>query len=206
MKVLLMNGSPRKDGCTYTALSEVEKSLNEEGIDTELVQIGNKGVRGCIACHKCTELHKCAFNDIVNDVALKMQSCDGFIVGSPVHYAAAGGDIASMLDRLFFSSGRTMAGKVGSAVVSARRAGTTAALEQLNKYFMISNMILVGSQYWNMVHGATASDVEKDLEGMQTMRILGKNMAWLLKSIQAGKDAGIHMPQKEKRVYTNFIR
>ncbi len=206
MKVLLVNGSPRKDGCTYTALSEVEKSLNEEGIDTELVQIGNKGVRGCIACNKCIELHKCAFNDIVNDIALKMQSCDGFIVGSPVHYAAAGGDIASMLDRLFFSGGRTMAGKVGSAVVSARRAGTTAALEQLNKYFMISNMILVGSQYWNMVHGMTAADVAQDIEGLQTMRTLGKNMAWLLKSIQAGKDAGLTPPQRETKIHTHFIR
>jgi multimeric flavodoxin WrbA len=206
MKVLLINGSPRPSGCTYTALREVEKTLAENGIETELMQMGKQAVQGCIACGKCSELHnRCVFDDSVNEALEKMETADGLIVGSPVYYASANGSISAFLDRMFFA-GECFANKPGAAIVSARRAGTTAALDQLNKYFTICNMPLVSSCYWNMVHGNTPEEVVKDLEGMRIMRTLGRNMAWLLHCIEAGKAAGIAPPVREDGPATNFIR
>ena len=208
MKVLLINGSPKAKGCTYTALCEVAKELENENIETEIFHIGNKPIRGCTACGGCSRTNsgKCVFNDDTVNIALeKAKEADGFVFGSPVHYAGASGQITSFLDR-FFYAGDGFQYKPGAAIVSCRRGGATAAFEQLNKYFTISNMPIVSSQYWNMVHGNTPEEVKQDLEGMQTMRTLGKNMAWLLKSIQAGKEAGITLPEKEPRAITNFIR
>ena len=208
MKVLLINGSPKVNGCTYTALSEISKELNKENIETEIFHIGNNSIRGCIGCGNCKTTHKCVFNDDIVNIAIeKVKEADGLILGSPVHYASASGAITSFLDRLFYAyGGKFLSNKPGAAIVSCRRGGSTAAFEQLNKYFTISNMPIVSSQYWNMVHGNTPEEVKKDLEGMQTMRVLGKNMAWLLKCIQAGKEAGINIPEKEEKVMTNFIR
>lgn len=208
MKVLLINGSPKANGCTYTALSEIANELEKENIETEIFHIGNKPIRGCIGCGGCYTTNKCVFNDdVVNDGIEKVKKADGIILGSPVHYAAASGAITSFLDRLFYAYGdKFLAHKPGAAIVSCRRGGSTAAFEQLNKYFTISNMPIVSSQYWNIVHGNTPEEVKQDLEGMQTMRVLGQNMAWLLKSIQSGKEAGIKLPEKEPRAMTNFIR
>ncbi len=208
MKVLLINGSPRLKGCTYTALCELAKELEKENIETEIFHIGNKPIRGCMACGGCykNDSNKCVFNDDVVNIALeKAKEADGFIFGSPVHYAGASGEITSFLDR-FFYAGSGFEYKPGAAIVSCRRGGSTAALDQLNKYFTISQMPIVSSQYWNMVHGNTPEEVKQDLEGMQVMRTLGKNMAWLLKCIQAGKESGITLPEKEERARTNFIR
>lgn len=208
MKVLLINGSPKSQGCTYTALSEITKELEKENIETEIFHLGNKPIRGCTACGGCHKNGdgKCVFNDdVVNAFLEKAIEADGFIFGSPVHYAAPSGTITSFLDRVFFAGGSTFQLKPGAAIVSCRRGGSTAAFDQLNKYFTISNMPVVSSQYWNMVHGNTPEEVKQDLEGMQTMRVLGRNMAWLLKSIEAGKKAGISSPEKEPRVATNFI-
>ncbi|AAK81273.1 multimeric flavodoxin WrbA [Clostridium acetobutylicum] len=208
MKVLLINGSPHAKGCTYTALSEVAKALEEENIETEIFQIGTKPVRGCIGCGTCSKTGsgKCVFDDDTLNAGLeKAKTADGFIFGSPVHYAAASGALTSFLDR-FFYAGKDFAYKPGAAIVSCRRGGAAAAFDQLNKYFTIANMPIVSSQYWNMVHGNTPEEVKQDLEGMQTMRTLGKNMAWLLKSIQAGKEAGVKLPEKEQTIRTNFIR
>lgn len=208
MKVLLINGSPNEKGCTYTALSEVAKTLEEEGVGTEFFNLGKKPIRGCTACGNChrTGSGKCVFDDDAVNVALeKAEEADGFIFGSPVHYASADGFITSFLDRFFFA-GEAYMYKPGAAVVSCRRAGSTAALDQLNKYFTISSMPVVSSQYWNMVHGNTPDEVRQDLEGMQTMRVLGRNMAWLLKSLEAGRRAGIELPKQEDRYMTNFIR
>jgi multimeric flavodoxin WrbA len=206
MKVLLLNGSPHNDGCTYTALCEVAKALNEEGIETEIIQIGDKAIRGCIACRSCKEKGYCVFDDIVNGVIEKAKTADGFIFGSPVYYSGINGTMKSFLDRLFFSGSQYLAYKPGAGVVSARRAGTVAAWQQLNLYFTINNMPVVSSQYWNMVHGNTAEEVLQDKEGLQIMRVLGQNMAWLLKSIEAGEKAGIEKPKPEPRERTNFIR
>ncbi len=208
MKVLLINGSPRANGCTFTALGEIGKTLKEEGVDFEIYQVGNKPVPGCIACGKCSDgSRQCVFNDGVNEILKRVNEIDGLILGSPVHYASASGAISSFLDRLFFASAGAFAYKPGAAIVSARRAGTTAALDQLNKYFTISKMPVVSSQYWNMVHGSTPEDVSKDLEGLQVMRVLARNMAWMLKCFEAGKKAGIKYPQEESQRYrTNFIR
>lgn len=206
MKVLLINGSPHAKGCTYTALQEVASALNRQGVETEFFQVGVKPVSGCLGCNKCRELGKCIINDPVNEFTAKAAGFDGLIFGSPVHYAAASGAITPFMDRAFYSGGRHMAFKPGAAVVSCRRAGSTAALDQLNKYFTISNMPVVSSQYWNMVHGFTPDDVRQDAEGMQTMRTLGNNMAWLLQCLRAGKAAGIELPEREERVWTNFIR
>lgn len=208
MKVLLINGSPRTKGCTYTALCEVAMELEKENIDTEIFHIGSKPIRGCTACGGCygENSGKCVFNDDSVNIALeKAKEVDGFVFGSPVHYAGASGQITSFLDR-FFYAGDGFGYKPGAAIVSCRRGGSTAAFEQLNKYFTISNMPIVSSQYWNMVHGNTPEEIKQDLEGMQTMRTLGRNMAWLLKSIHAGKEAGIALPNKEQRIATNFIR
>jgi multimeric flavodoxin WrbA len=206
MKVLLVNGSPHKKGCTYTALSEVASALEKDGVAAEIFWLGIDPVAGCRGCGSCRSTGRCILNDSVNATAEKVSEFDGFVFGSPVHYAAASGFITPFLDRLFYSAGKRFAGKPGAAVVSCRRAGSTAALEQLNKYFTICNMPVAPSQYWNMVHGNNPDEVRKDLEGMQTMRTLGQNMAWLLKCIAAGKAAGVDLPAYEARVATNFIR
>lgn len=209
MKVLLLNGSSNEHGCTYTALTEAAQALNKEGVETEIIQIGKQAVRDCIGCGACAKLeNQCVFSDdLVNEVLKKAKEADGFIFGTPVYYAHPSGRILSFLDRLFYAAdGDTFAYKPGAAVASARRAGTTASLDVLNKYFTISKMPVVSSQYWNMVHGNTPEEVLQDGEGLQIMRTLGKNMAWLLKCIEAGKAAGIHTPQEENRIRTNFIR
>lgn len=207
MKVLLVNGGPHKEGCTYTALCEVAKTLNEEGIETEIFWIGNKPVGGCIACNTCVNTGKCAFDDVVNQCREKANEADGFVFGSPVHYAAASGNMTAFMDRLFYSGGnKTFYLKPAAAVVSARRAGTTAALDQLNKYFTIKEMPIVSSRYWNMVHGATAEQVKEDAEGLYTMRVLGRNMAYMLHCQEAARNAGVALPKQETPVFTNFIR
>jgi len=205
MKVLLINGSPNAKGCTYTALAEVARTLHEAGVTTELVQVGNRDIRGCIACRKCRTTGECAFDDIVNEVAPKLAECDGLVIGSPVYYASANGTLVSFLDRLFYSTSFDKTMKVGAAVVSARRGGTTATFDQLNKYFTISGMPVASSQYWNMVHGRTPEDVLADQEGCQIMRTLGRNMAFLIKGIALAKDK-YGLPEQEARVTTNFIR
>lgn len=205
MKVILINGSPNARGCTYTALSEVAQTLEDEGIETEIIHVGHKDIRGCIGCRKCKALGKCIFNDIVNEVAPKFKECDGIVIGSPVYFASANGTLISFVDRLFYSMTEDKTMKVGAAVVSARRAGNTATFDEINKYFTISQMPVVSSQYWNMVHGNNAEEVKQDLEGLQTMRTLGRNMAFLIKSIHLGKEK-YGLPEKEESVHTNFIR
>lgn len=206
MKVLLLNGSPHDKGCTYTALCEAGKALKENGIETEIFQMGTEPVAGCIACGACLKSGKCFRNDKVNVFIEKAKDTDGFIFGTPVYYAGAAGQISSFLDRAFYGRTSIFAGKPGAAVVSCRRGGATAAFDQINKYFTISKMPVVSSQYWNQVHGNKPEDVLKDLEGMQTMRTLGNYMAWLLKCIDAGKKAGINKPEDEAQIKTNFIR
>lgn len=210
MKVLLVNGSPHEEGCTYTALMEVADTLNKEGIDTELFWIGNKPLGGCIACKVCVEKKKCVFSDRVNECLEIAGDFDGYIFGTPVHWAAASGQITSFLDRLFyadFNGGRkSFYLKPAAAVISARRAGTTATYDQINKYFGLLQMPIVSSKYWNMVHGTNPEEVKKDLEGLQTMRILGRNMAFFLKCKEAGLKAGIQYPEQEPGIFTNFIR
>lgn len=206
MKVLLLNGSPHEKGCTYTALSEVAGALESCGVSAEILWLGRDAGTGCAGCGACARLGKCVIDDVVNTAAEKARDCDGFIIGSPVHYAAASGQATGVMDRLFRSAGDALRLKPAAAVVSARRAGTTAALEQLNKYFMINEMPVVSSRYWNMVHGARSEDVAQDEEGMSVMRTLGRNMAWLLRSIEAGRAAGVEPPEQEPPVKTNFIR
>lgn len=203
MKVLILNGSPRSHGCTARALEEVEKTLHEEGIETETVLVGNKDVRGCIACRSCASTGKCVFDDIVNEIAPKFESADGIIIGTPVYYAGSNGTILSLLDRLFFSTHFDKSMKVGASVISSRRAGSTSAYDEVNKYFGICSMPIATSTYWNEVHGSKAEDVEKDKEGLQTMRNLGRNMAFLMKSIQLGKEK-YGLPKNEKDTFTNF--
>lgn len=207
MKVLLLNGSTRKNGCTFTALSEVAKTLNEENIKTEILQMGGASVRDCIACGKCTELGKCVFNDdIVNILIEKAKTADGFVFGSPVYYAHPTGQIQAVLDRAFYAATSYFEHKPAATVISARRGGTTASFDVLNKYFMVSQMPVISSTYWNMVHGRTPEDVKQDLEGLQTMRNLARNMAYILKCIELGKQHGIIAPKAETEVWTNFIR
>jgi len=206
MKVLLINGSPHKEGCTFTALNEVAKTLEKNGIETEILYLGVKPIAGCIACGKCFEQKKCFIDDKVNEILARSDEFDGLVIGSPVYYAGPSGQIRAFLDRLFYAGGRRFAGKPGAAVVSCRRGGATAAFDQLNKYFTISSMPIVSSQYWNQVHGAYAEQVLQDEEGLQTMRTLGNNMAWLLKCIQLGKENGITLPDREPPVWTNFVR
>ena len=206
MKVLILNGSPHANGCTYTALCEVAAALEAEGMETEMIQVGTKPVSGCLGCGACIKTGKCVIDDVVNEFIEKAKEADGFVFGSPVHYAGASGAITSFMDRAFYGKAAIYADKPAAAIVSCRRGGATAAFEQLNKYFTISNMPIVSSQYWNMVHGNTPEQVRQDLEGLQTMRTLGKNMAWLLKCIEAGKAAGIAKPEREAKVATNFIR
>lgn len=206
MKVLMINGSPHEAGCTFTALSEISGSLAKEGIDSEIIWLGKEAVLSCTACVACRKLGKCVYDDIVNEAAKKCAEADGFVFGSPVHYAGASGAVTSFLGRLFYSSGRLLQYKPAAAVASCRRSGITSTLDQLNKFITINNMPLVSSQYWSGVHGYTPDEVRRDLEGMQTMRTIGRNMAWLLKSIDAGKAAGVSLSEGEERVMTSFIR
>lgn len=206
MKVLLVNGSPKPKGCTYTALLEIKNEFEKEGIDAEIFHIGSKPIAGCLGCKACAKLGKCVQEDIVNEALEKFLEADGFVFGTPVHYAAASGSITSFLDRMFYSNGKKFADKPGACIVSCRRGGATAAFDQLNKYFTISNMPVISSQYWSMVHGNTPEEVVQDIEGMQTMRVLAKNMSWLLKCIEAGDKAGIQRPQREAKINTNYIR
>ena len=211
MKVILVNGSPNKNGCTYTALCEVEKTLNEADIETEIFWIGTKPIIGCTACMKCREKGKCTFDkDVVNEFTEKAYEADGFIFGSPVYYAGATGAITSFLDRAFFSNSQghgleAFKHKPASVICSARRGGTTATYDQLNKYLGISQMPIISSFYWNMVHGNTPEEVKQDLEGLATMRQLGRNMAFFLKCIEAGKKEGL-VPEEEPKIAFNFIR
>ena len=207
MKVLLVNGSPHKSGCTNRALEEVAATLQKEGIETEMFWIGNKPIGGCIACKRCIQTGKCVFDDVVNTCREKAYEADGFVFGSPVHYAAASGNMTAFLDRLFYSAPKeTFCRKPAAVVTSARRAGTTAAYEQLLKYPGIMEMPIVSSCYWNNVHGSCPEDVQKDEEGLRTMRVLGRNMAWLLRCIAAGTAAGVPAPRQEPMARTNFIR
>ena len=206
MKALLINGSPRANGCTYTALTELKKTLETEEIQVELLHVGHENIRGCIACRKCHETGKCVFNDVVNEVVPKLAAADAFVIGCPVYFSSPAGGAISFLDRLFFSSlGTDLTMKVGAAVVTCRRGGNTAAFDVLNKYFTITGMPIASSQYWNMVYGGRAEEVKQDAEGLQTMRTLGRNMAFLMKSIQLGKEK-FGLPQKETPIFTNFHR
>ena len=205
MKVLLVNGSPNKEGCTFTALSEIAKTLKEEGIESEIYWIGKKAIAGCISCGKCFEKGRCIFDDGVNEIGARIGEFDGFVFGAPVYYSGPDGQLCAFMDRLFYSNSPKFVGKVGAAIVNARRSGTTASFERLNQYFLITNMVVPGSIYWNATHGFTPDDVRKDLEGLQTMRTLAKNIAWLIKSIDAGKKAGVAPPEYEERIFTNFI-
>ena len=202
-KVLLLNGSPHAKGCTAAALDEMVKIFSEEGIETETVQIGSKAIRGCIGCNRCGSLGKCVFDDLVNEVAPKFEAADGLVIGSPVYYGSPNGTILSFLDRLFYSTPFSKHMKVGAAVVSCRRGGNTASFDALNKYFSISSMPIAASTYWNMVHGFTAEDVAKDLEGLQTMRNLAKSMSFLIKVISDGKEK-YGCPEPERGVFTSF--
>ena len=196
MKVLMINGSPHSNGNTFLALSEMEKIFSGEGIETELVQVGNKAVRGCIACGKCAEMGRCVFDDIVNEAAAQFEACDGLVVGSPVYYASANATLIAFLTRLFYSTHFDKTMKVGASVVAARRGGLSSTFDELNKFFTISGMPLASGQYWNSIHGRAHGEAEKDLEGLQSMRTLAKNMAFLMKSIALGKEA-YGLPKKE---------
>lgn len=204
-KFLMINGSPNEYGCTYTALNEVAQTLKKHEIDSEIIYLGKKAVQGCIACMYCRKHGRCVFNDLVNELTARLSEFDGIVVGSPVYYAGPTGQICSFLDRFFFSQMGNFHNMLAASVVSCRRGGATAAFDRLNKYFTISNMMVAGSQYWNMVHGFTPEDVQKDLEGLQTMRTLGENLAWMLECIKAGKLNGIKTPEYEKAIFTNFI-
>jgi multimeric flavodoxin WrbA len=202
MKVLLINGSPNKEGCTYTALCEVAGALQKNGIDTEIFHIGTKPVYGCTGCNKCEELDRCVFDgDVLNELAARCVKADGIVIGSPVYFAGINGALSALLDRLFVSAGDKLQYKPGAAVVSVRRGGASSAFDRINKYFTISQMPVVSSQYWNNVHGFVPEHVKKDAEGLQIMRRLGANMAWLLKSIKAGEGPN---PLDEPRLVTNF--
>ncbi len=210
MNVLLVNGSPHPKGCTYTALKEVAGALNLEGIRTDFFWIGNKALSGCIDCKQCVESRVCVFHDAVNEFLEKAAEYDGFVFGSPVHWGAACGGMTSFMDRAFYADfcgrGNRFWLKPAAAVVSARRAGTTATIDQMNKYFSLMQMPIITSRYWNIVHGAKPEDVQKDIEGLQTMRFLGRNMAYFLKCMEAGKQLAVPRPQHETVVFTNFIR
>ncbi|MCH5272521.1 MAG: flavodoxin family protein [Lachnospiraceae bacterium] len=205
-KILLLNGSPNEFGCTYTALKEIADTLEKHDIKSEFLYLGKQPVAGCIACNSCGVTGVCVFRDKVNELLAKLDEYDGIVVGSPVYYAGPTGQLCAFLDRLFYCSGGRMDGKLAAAVVSCRRGGASAAFDRLNKYFTISNMNVVGSQYWNQVHGFTPEDVRKDAEGLQTMRTLAQNIAWLLKNIEAGKREGLPAPVYENRVATHFIQ
>ena len=210
MKVLLVNGSPHREGCTHTALNAVREALEQDGMETDAFWIGNKPLSGCIACHKCTVLNRCVFQDSVNDFLALAGDCDGFVFGTPVHWGGATGALTSFLDRAFYADLNGGGGrfylKPAAVVVSARRAGTTATWDQVNKYFGLMQMPIITSSYWNMVHGTSPEEVLQDLEGMQVMRVLGHNMAYFLKCMAAGAAQGVSLPPREPAVRTNFIR
>ena len=205
MKVLLLNGSPRKSGNTSIALEEMRKVFEAEGVEVEIVQVGNQAVRGCVACGGCGKLGKCVFDDVVNELAPKFEAADGLVAASPVYYASANATLIAVLDRLFYSTHFDKTMKVGASVVCARRGGCSATFDELNKYFTISNMPIASSQYWNLIHGRTQGEAATDEEGRQTMRVLARNMTFLMKSIALGKEA-FGLPETEERVATNFIR
>ncbi len=205
MKVLLINGSPNANGNTAMALREMEKVFSEQGIETEWIHVGNMAIRGCLACQTCYKNAKCAIDDVVNEVAKKFEECDGMVVGSPVYYAGANGTLTAFLDRLFYSTRFDKRMKVGAAVVAARRGGLSSTFDQLNKYFTISGMPVASGQYWNSIHGAKPGQAAEDAEGLQSMRTLANNMSFLIKSIDLGKQQ-FGLPEREKHVYTNFVR
>ncbi len=205
MKVLMINGSPHAKGNTYTALQEMEKVFAQEGVETEIVQVGNQAVRGCIACYSCYEKGRCVFDDIVNETAPKFEECDGLVIASPVYYASANATLIAFLDRLFYSTHFDKRMKVGASVVAARRGGLSATFDELNKYFTITGMPLASSQYWNSIHGRTPGEASQDAEGLQTMRTLAANMVFLMKSIALGREA-YGLPEQEAKTPTNFIR
>jgi len=202
-QVLILNGSARQHGCTAAALDEMIKVFEEEGVETELIQVGTKDIRGCISCNKCSEVGKCVFNDLVNEVASKFEEADGLVVGSPVYYGSPNGNIISFMDRLFYSTNYSKHMKVGAAVVSCRRGGNTASFDVLNKYFTISGMPVASSTYWNQVHGFTADDVRKDLEGLQTMRNLARNMSFMIKAFSDAREK-YGYPEVESGCFTSF--
>lgn len=204
MKVLLINGSPRSNGNTSIALSEVAETLESNGIETEIVSVGTRAVQGCIACRQCVEKGRCVFNDdLYNSVYGKLNTADGIVIGSPVYFAGPNGSLCALLDRLFYSAATLLQYKPAAAVAVCRRGGASATFERLNKYFTITNMVVVGSQYWNSVHGQLKGEAAQDAEGLQTMRTLGNNMAWVLANL---KDGGHPLPEKEQGIKTNFIR
>lgn len=205
MKVLMINGSPHARGNTYIALREMEKVFEQEGIETEILHIGNQAVRGCVACGSCAKAGKCVFEDAVNEAALKFEKSDGLVVASPVYYASANATLVAFLDRLFYSTHFDKTMKVGAAVAAARRGGLSATFDELNKYFTISGMPVASGQYWNSIHGAAQGEAEQDLEGLQIMRTLARNMSFLIKSIELGKEK-YGLPEKEGFCRTNFIR
>lgn len=205
-KVLLINGSPHQFGCTYTALRETADTLEKNGVETEILYLGTKPIAGCIACAKCHESGRCVFDDGVNQLLQRLDEFQGIVIGSPVYYAGPAGQLCAFLDRLFYCGENRMAGKLAAAVVSCRRGGASSAFDQLNKYFTISNMPVVPSQYWNQVHGNTPDEVRQDLEGLQTMRTLATNLAWMLRCQEAAGKAGVRKPEYEPGIATNFIR
>lgn len=204
MKVLMINGSPRENGNTAIALDEMKNVFEAEGVETEIVQVGNKSVRGCVACGRCAKLGKCVFDDIVNELAPEFEEADGLVVASPVYYASANATLVAVLDRLFYSSHFDKTMKVGASIACARRGGCSATFDELNKYFTISNMPVASSQYWNSIHGRAPGEAQQDEEGKQTMRVLARNMAFLMKSIALGKEK-YGLPEIEKHIFTNFI-
>ena len=206
MKVLLVNGSPRQFGCTYTALTEAAKQFAANGVETEIVWVGAQPVAGCTACGGCRKTGKCVFDDVVNRIIEKIDTYDGFVFGTPVYYGGPSGQILALMNRLFYTGSGKMAGKPVSAVVSCRRGGASAAFQQMNMHFMMTNMIVITSQYWNQVHGNTPEEVLQDAEGLQTMRTMAENMTYVLRCIDAGKSAGVPSPAYEPKERTNFIR
>ncbi len=204
MKVLMINGSPRENGNTAIALDEMKNVFEAEGVETEIVQVGNKNVRGCVACGRCAKLGKCVFDDVVNELAPEFEEADGLVVASPVYYASANATLVAVLDRLFYSSHFDKTMKVGASIACARRGGCSATFDELNKYFTISNMPVASSQYWNSIHGRAPGEAQQDEEGKQTMRVLARNMAFLMKSIALGKEK-YGLPEIEKHIFTNFI-
>ena len=204
MKVLILNGSPKTNGNTMTAISEMVKVFDSEGVESEVIHVGNKDIRGCVSCNSCASKGKCIFDDVVNEIAPKLEACDGLVLASPVYYASANATLIACLDRLFYSSSFDKTMKVGASIVVARRGGCSATFDELNKYFTISGMPVASSQYWNSVHGRTPGEAAKDLEGLQTMRVLAKNMTFLMKSIALGKEK-FGLPDKEEHLWTHFI-
>lgn len=206
MKVVLINGSPNEKGCTYTALKEVADELQRQGVEAEIVHIGKAPVRGCLGCGGCRKTGRCVFDDAVNTLAETLIQADGLVFGSPVFYAGISGQLKCFMDRLFYSRGAQLSGKPAAAVVSARRGGCVSAFDDINRFFTINRMPVVSSQYWNQVHGNTPDEVRKDEEGLQILRTLARNMAWLLKNLEAGRQAGVPEPEREAPLRTNFIR